>query len=194
MSNEIKERSSTKELLILSGLEELNSYGFNEFSVRRIAKRCGISCAAPYKHFDDKQCFIAAIIQYINDIWHARQDVIMAENADRSSRHQLLQMSLGYVRFLVENPVFRSIIMQNYEGFDEKYRALRSKLSVRTYDLVTKYCTEVNMPPEVRHRKTFIVRSVIYGAALFFDNNELQYTEDNMKMVEAMLDREFDLP
>jgi len=84
--------------------------------------------------------------------------------------------------------------MQNYEGFDEKYRALRSKLSVRTYDLVTKYCTEVNMPPEVRHRKTFIVRSVIYGAALFFDNNELQYTEDNMKMVEAMLDREFDLP
>lgn len=50
------------------------------------------------------------------------------------------------------------------------------------------------MPPEVRHRKLFVVRSLIYGAALMFDNGELEYTEENVQMVARCIDREFDLP
>lgn len=189
-----KHSANTRQQLIISGIEELNIYGFNDFSVRRIAKRCGVSCAAPYKHFKDKQNFIAEIISYINEIWHAKQEVIMAQYETCTTREQLLQMSLHYIRFLVENPYFRSIIMQNYSDFDEKYKSLRSRLSVRTYDLVSKYCEEVNMPKDVRHRKTFMIRSMIYGAALFFDNREMEYTEENMKMVADMMSREFDLP
>ena len=50
------------------------------------------------------------------------------------------------------------------------------------------------MPPDVRKRKTFIVRSIIYTAAMFFDNGELEYNEENMQMMHDMLEREFDLP
>ena len=53
---------------------------------------------------------------------------------------------------------------------------------------------EVGMPEDVRRRKTFIVRAVIYSAAMFFDNGELEYTEKNMETVRSLLDREFDLP
>ncbi|MPM73554.1 hypothetical protein SDC9_120536 [bioreactor metagenome] len=50
------------------------------------------------------------------------------------------------------------------------------------------------MPPEIKLRKTFIIRSILYGAALMFDNGELEYTEENMKMVAYSIEREFDLP
>ena len=52
---------NTREALILAGLEELNEYGIQHFSTRRVAKACGMSCAAPYKHFKDSHEFIAAI-------------------------------------------------------------------------------------------------------------------------------------
>ena len=45
--------SNTRDRLIQAGLEELNQYGVQHFSTRRVAKVCGVSCAAPYKHFKD---------------------------------------------------------------------------------------------------------------------------------------------
>ena len=47
---------------------------------------------------------------------------------------------------------------------------------------------------EVEVRKTFVIRSIIYGAALMFDNGELPYTEENRQHVRYLIDREFDLP
>lgn len=194
MKKKKKPSCETRNQLILSGIEELNHYGFHDFSVRRVAKRCDVSCAAPYKHFADKQEFVASIIEYINKKWYEQQDIAMAKIASSSSRVQLLEMSIAYIRFLVENPCFRSIIMLNYEDFDERYKSLRGKLSIRTYDIVSKYCDEVNMPADMRKRKTYIIRSLIYGAALFFENGELEYNEENMKMIASVLNREFDLP
>ena len=58
---------NTREALILAGLEELNEYGIQHFSTRRVAKACGMSCAAPYKHFKDSHEFIAEILAPAGD-------------------------------------------------------------------------------------------------------------------------------
>lgn len=194
MKSNRKEPSHLRQRLILAGLEELNQYGFEEFSIRRIAKTCGVSCAAPYKHFENKQDFITQIFGYINDIYHQRQAKTIARYAGCSTRQQLVEVSLDYIRFLGEYPHFRRIIMQNYQSFEKKYRCLRGQLSSCTYDLVSRYCEEVNMPDNVRRWKTFIMRSIIYGAALFFENGEMEFTEENLQIVRSLLDREFDLP
>lgn len=185
---------STRDQLILAGLEELNEHGIQSFSTRRVAKKCGVSCAAPYKHFKDTKEFIAQILNYINQLYNERQKKTLKKYAHCDSRTQLLQVSLDYIRFLAEYPEFRRIIMQNYKDCDEAYRSLRGQLSYQIYKVVSRYCRDAGMPDEVRKRKTFIVRSIIYGAALFFDNGEMEYTEENMDMVAAMLNREFDLP
>ena len=186
--------SSTRDQLILAGLEELDQYGIQNFSTRRVAKACGISCAAPYKHFKDTKEFIAEILSYINRLYDERQKKVLEKYAHCDSRTQLLQVSLDYIRFLAEYPQFRRAIMQNYKDCDESFRSLRGQLSFRIYKIVARYCRDVKMPDDVRKRKTFFVRSIIYGAALLFDNGELEYTEENMDMVAALLNREFDLP
>ena len=178
--------------LILAGIEELNRNGPQYFSVRRIADKCGVSCAAPYKHFKDKQSFIAAIIEYVNVMWEDRQ-ITLLKKFPAPVRKQILEISLEYIRFLVENPYFRSIIMLKDERFDSEYDRLRGQLSRISRDLVGQYCREVNMPEKVARRKTYVVRSLIYGAALMFDNGELDYTVENMKYVSETIDREFDL-
>ena len=44
-----------RQLLIEAGIEEINRSGVTDFSVRRVAMECGVSCAAPYKHFKDRR-------------------------------------------------------------------------------------------------------------------------------------------
>ena len=73
-------KPSVRDRLIEEGLIELNLYGINDFSVRRIAAACGVSCAAPYKHFANKNEFIAAIIEYGNSLWGIRQRRVIAEH------------------------------------------------------------------------------------------------------------------
>lgn len=185
---------NTKEKLILAGLKEIETYGLQNFSTRRVAKACGVSCAAPYKHFKDTQEFIAEILSYINRLYSAEQKKVIEEYKNESYRVQILKVAMLYIRFLTDHPDFRAMIMQNYTDANERYRVLRSQISSETYRLVSLYCREVNMTPEARKRKTFIVRSIIYGAALFFSNGEMVYNEENLRLVENMLDREFDLP
>ena len=184
----------TRDQLILAGVEELNQHGIQGFSTRRVAKNCGVSCAAPYKHFKDTKEFIAEILKYINRQYNERQKETLKKYAHCDSRTQLLQVALDYIRFFAENPQFRRVVMQNFKDCDESFRSLRGQLSYQIYKIVSRYCRDVGMPDDVRLRKTFLVRSVIYGAALFFDTGELEYNEENMRMVAEMLDREFDLP
>lgn len=184
---------NVREQLILAGIQEINAYGLQNFSVRRIANVCGVSCAAPYKHFKDRDNFVAAIIEYINKQWGDRQQKILNEFSD-STRKKIVEVSLEYVRFLLENPHFRSIIMLKDEEFDNAYKKMRGQLSDLSLQMIKQYCEEAHITKEIEMRKTYIIRSLIYGAALMFDNGEMEYNEENMRFVEYSIDREFDLP
>lgn len=186
-------RKNVREQLILAGIQEINAYGLQSFSIRRIANECGVSCAAPYKHFKDRQSFIAAIIEYINKQWVERQQKIL-KALPNDARKQLVETSLDYVRFLVENPHFRSIIMLKDEEFDSEYKNMRGQISGLSQSLIKRYCEEADLSKDNEKRKTYIIRSLIYGAALMFDNGEMEYNEENMRFVEFSIDREFDLP
>ena len=42
-------------------------------------------------------------------------------------------------------------------------------------------------------RKQYVVRSLIYGAAILMDNGEIEYNEDFMEQVRMVISREFDI-
>ncbi len=188
-----KRRNSKREALIKAGIEEINQHGVTGFSIRRIADACGVSCAAPAKHFGDRNGFLATIIEYVNEQWREQQLLIVEENKS-SLRAQIIGLSVGYVKFLVEHPHFRSILMLKDDGFDNIYHKLRGELSSMTQQLVKKYCTQIQMDAETRCRKQYVIRALIFGAALMFDNGEMEYNEHTLEMVRASIDREFDLP
>ena len=191
---EHKKTGNTREILIAAGLEELNRYGVAGFSTRRVAKNCGLSCATPYRHFKDTDEFISAILTHINQLYDEDLDRTLCRCEGMDTRQKLVEVSLGFIRFLVQHPQFRRVIMQTVEYTGDNIRALRGQLTQRTYDVVSEYCREVDMPDDVRLRKTFVVRAIIYCSALFFDNGELEFNEESMQVMRGLLEREFDLP
>jgi len=184
---------TVRERLIKAGIRELSLHGIQDFSVRRVASACGVSCAAPYKHFEDKNSFIAGIIEYVTILWESYIPDVIAKYPNDLCK-QLTEISVRYVDFLLENSHFRSIIMLKDPDFDQQYSNLRHRLSNTSQSLVHKYCRSVNMPPDVMAYKLYIVRSLIYGAALMFDNGEMEYNEENMEFVRRAIAREFVLP
>ena len=190
MKTEKAKESCVKEQLILAGLKEIELHGLADFSIRRVAKACELSCAAPYKHFADKREFILEIIDYVNQRWLQRATAVIERFPD-NTRKQLVELSMEYIYFLLENPHFRAIMML----LDDSPEAEQIvEVSSTTSRLIKRYCANVAMPENVELRKTFVVRSLIYGAALMLDNGQLPREESSFRFISEAIDREFDLP
>ncbi len=182
-----------RQLLIEAGIEEINRVGVADFSVRRVAQACGVSCAAPYKHFKDRRDFVAAIIEYVNEQWYVRQDDILAD-CTGGLREQIVSIVVGYVQFLVEKPWFRSILMLKDEEFDNLYHKTRGQMSSRTQKLEAEYFAESGWTREKVKRKLHIVRAILFGTVFLIETGELTFDDKALENVRAAVDREFDLP
>lgn len=182
-----------RELLIRAGIEEINRAGVRDFSVRRVAAACGVSCAAPYKHFKDKREFIAAIIEYVNEQWRERQAQILSA-CTGGLRQQIVEVVVGYVAFLMEKPWFRSILMLKDAEFDNIYHKTRGQMSSRSQQLEAQFFEESGWDADKIKRKLHIVRAILFGTVFLADTGELCYDETVLETVRAVVDREFDLP
>lgn len=186
-------RRNTRQELIKAGIAEINRHGVAGFSMRRIAQDCGVSCGAPYKHFGDRKEFIAAIIEYVNSQWNTRQAEILAA-WDGDTRKQIVEVSTEYIRFLMENPHLRAILTMKNEEFDNVYHKRREEMSSPTQQMILRYCQEYHISEEVRQRKQYVIRALIFGAAVQFENGELPYDEHSMQIVHDSIERELLLP
>ena len=184
--------SNLREELILAGIQEINTYGINNISLRRIAETCNVSCAAPYRHFKDKNELIAAIIDYVNDLWATRQEEILRTCGD-SLREQIIEISLNYIRFLMEKPLYRSILTLKNKDFDNLYHKKRTQFGSlsQTLDAYLFACS--GLTRDDWSRKQLIFRSIIFGSIFLFDNGEFEYNEATMEHIRFTLNREFDI-
>lgn len=185
--------SSLRESLILAGIHEINANGIAAFSIRRVADACGVSCAAPYRHFESKRDFIAAIIDYVNDQWAERQEEILAETGD-TLREQIIAICVGYVRFLMDMPTYRNILMLKDEEFDNIYHKKRTQFGSLSQTLNVQLYAASGYTPEVWQRKLMTVRSLIFGVLVLFDAGEFEYNDETMEYLRFTINREFDLP
>lgn len=186
-------RNSKREDLIKAGIQEINKHGIAGFSMRRIADDCGLSCGAPYKHFENRKDFIAAVIEYVNGQWRVRQQELLDLYAG-DLRRQIVEMSVGYVEFLMEHPHYRSILMLKDEEFDNTYHRLRGELSSPTQQLAQQFFDSVGMDDFTSRRKVYVVRSLIFGAVILMDNGEMAYNQETLEFIRFSINREFDLP
>ena len=182
----------TKEKFIDAALEELYLYGTAGFSIRNVAKSCGLSCAAPYRHFKSKNELIEEVIAAVSDRWRNRVMALL-ENHTGTIREKLLDISVEYIRFLCENKGYFSVVVMNEKFLSPEQIREKSLISKEVKEVVNRYCDEVSMNEADKKRKTFIVRALILGAAEMMTADSLHYTEENIQMVRGCINREFDI-
>ena len=67
MKSDTYHHGKLKEELIEKGLEYIAKYGTENLSMRKLADSVGVSPAAPYAHFKNKEAFLSEIRDYITN-------------------------------------------------------------------------------------------------------------------------------
>lgn len=183
---------ATKEKFLIASVAELEEHGVTDFSIRRVAQRCEVSCGAPYKHFKNKNELILEVIRYINRQWYEYQRHLIAPCA--TLREELIETCMGYISFLCDHPSFLSILLLNDKTMDSAQIAEKNSIGNLTATLIQNYCLEVSMGQDVALRKIYAVRSFIFGAALMINGEVLPKNEETLNNIRYCITREFDLP
>jgi AcrR family transcriptional regulator len=92
-----------KNALIQAGIKILAEDGVGGLSLRKAARKAGVSHSAPYSHFTDKQNLIAAIASDGHKQIYERFAAIQARYADDPLR-QFLSGAWSYIEFGLESP------------------------------------------------------------------------------------------
>lgn len=87
--------------LIEVGIALLNEQGEQNFSLRKVATKCGVSHAAPYSHFENKEALIEAMKEHVT-----KQFVEMLQKTIQQHKNDLdimLYLGNAYISFFVEH-------------------------------------------------------------------------------------------
>ncbi len=184
---------ANREKFITAAACELEEHGVSDFSIRRVARRCGLSCAAPYKHFESREELMLEVIRHINKKWLTIMGETLSAHKGESLRQQIVAVCMAYLTFLCTYPEYQTIIFMNDRVFPTEMLAEKGKLSHATRNLIAHYCDSVRMAEPIRRRKIFIIRSILYGAAIMINSGAMSFDSESMKLVRESIEREFDL-
>lgn len=185
-------RKTIKERLILAGIDEIGNSGVANFSLRQVAVACNVSCATPYNYFKNKEGFVLEIVQYIKYQWSLLKTEI--NKLYRNDEKQLLiELCVFYIKFLVGNPNYRSIIMlDSIEVDDESYTDIESARNFIELEL-EHYMKINNVSAREARRKSFTIRAIVFEATLLLERGDLENTPENFDFIRYCIAKELSL-
>ena len=185
-------RKTIKEKLILAGIDEIGNCGVAGFSLRQVAVSCNVSCATPYNYFKNKEGFVVEIIQYIKHQWSLLKTEINKVYKN-DEKQQLIELCVFYIKFLVGNPNYRSIIMlDNLEIDDESYNDIENARNFIELEL-EHYMMINNVSVREAKRKSFVIRAIVFEATLLLERGDLENTPENFDFIRYCIARELAL-
>jgi len=106
--------------LIQAGMEILAQEGGGALSLRKVASRAGVSHAAPYAHFADRQDLIAAISsEGFRQLYARIKAVEEANPTDIANR--FIEVAWAYVQFAMQNSSLFKIMFSGILEGENKY-------------------------------------------------------------------------
>ena len=169
--------------LILAGIGELEERGIRNFALRRAALSAQVSCAAPYRHFRDKEEFISEIISYIGSRWLLlAREICAAFKGD--ARRTVIELAVASLRFWLANPNFRTVLMA-VSPTVAGVHAL-SDFDAPILCAIEEYCAERGCT-EIADVKKYAVRTLIYGSVMLvgFEGTNTETVELLRKKLES---------
>lgn len=185
-------RKTIKERLILAGIDEIGNCGVANFSLRQVAVACNVSCATPYNYFKNKEGFVLEIIQYIKYQWSLLKGEI--NKLYRNDEKQLLiELCIFYIKFLVGNPNYRSIIMLDSVGVDDEgYGDIENARNFIELEL-EHYIKINNVSAREARRKSFTIRAIVFEATLLLERGDIQNTPESFDFIRYCISKELSL-
>lgn len=109
-----------KNALIEAGADILSKEGMNGLSLRKVAARVGVSHAAPYAHFADKQTLVAAIsTEGFRRLYERVRAAAEAYQSD--PKQQLIETAWAYVQFALDDAAHFKVMFSGALEQEKEY-------------------------------------------------------------------------
>lgn len=158
--------SDTRERIVEEARDLYLTEGLAGLSMRRIAERVGVSATALYRHFEDKEALLMAVVQAGFERFTS---YLMRGLAGKSPGERLALTGQGYLRFALENPsYYRIMFMSSREtiGYDRFPARSKEKLSTSFQLLVdrTRECQDAGLiRPGDPHEVAVVIWAFVHG-------------------------------
>ncbi|MEM8810127.1 MAG: TetR/AcrR family transcriptional regulator [Cyanobacteria bacterium P01_G01_bin.38] len=123
-----------RQSLIDGAIALIGEAGFEQLSLRQVARRVGVSHNAPYRHFADREALLAAVseegFQALCSALEAAQHGISADSPQR-----LQALGRAYVEFALANPAHYRVMFGQYRCDLSQYPDL-AKASQQSFEVL----------------------------------------------------------
>ena len=179
-----------KRTLTEAALGLVKEKGPKGFTLREVARRAGVSAAAPYRHFSDKAQLLAAAATLGFVQLHETLSAAAAESADVTQ--QVLGMGRAYVRWAVTHPDYYQVMFGSELDKSDKPELLTAGLRAfdDLLDAIVR-CQAANLlPPGDPREVAGPTWSLLHGIASLTIGSDLSHVgipEDPQALAERAL-------
>jgi len=169
-----------KNALIEKGIDLVNEEGLKTFSLRKVAAACGVSHAAPYSHFQNKELLLNAMQTHITEEFSKLLENTITQYGNEPNALEYLGKT--YVIFFMDNPHYFSFLFNQsnvqidlsfnadsgnkYKPFEIYKEAVLALLNKSDY-------------PQIRQKDTIIaIWSFVHGLASVVTMKNVIYDEN----------------
>lgn len=195
LKDESYHHENLREELIENGLKLLDAEGYDGFSLRKVARACGVSHTAPYRHFKDKEELIRAIAAKVLHLFNkSLKDAVARYPGDVHG--QVNEMGCAYVRFFVENPAYLRLLFfsdigrrlsERPAGGEEPLEKPESTF----HDVLDRYAAEdgATDPADALERKALTLGAwgLVHGITVLLVQGDFPCEGDYMELVRKII-------
>ena len=180
-----------REELIEKGIEVINEMGEEKLSLRKVAKMCGVSNAAPYTYFKKKSDLLYAMSDYI---WG-----ILATELDRTRKkyenqeNLLVKLGKTYVMFFCENHRYyhfmisrKNMKMDLFSKFSEIENNNEKAFSILKIEAI-KILEKMGVPNQAMQDKIIAMWALVQGLTTIMITNDIKYFESWEERIEEII-------
>ncbi|WP_093837846.1 TetR/AcrR family transcriptional regulator [Streptomyces aidingensis] len=113
-SRDTYHHGALRQTLLEGARELLAEKGEEGFSLSELARRAGVSTAAPYRHFEDRQALLNAVAD--TGYEELRAALLADAGAAGDPADALIRMGISYVRFAVDHPALFGLMFRARPG------------------------------------------------------------------------------
>lgn len=178
-SNDSYHHGDLRRALLDAALELIREEGTGSLSLRAVARRAGVSHAAPYHHFDNRASLVAAVAE--EGFVALRRAMLERMEGLRDPGRQLQQAGIGYVLFALEEEAHFRVMYSSEVADRREFPSLQSA-SAGAYavlgDALDRCREEGLVPDDGSPAKGHAAWSIVHGVAMLILDGHLPPGDD----------------
>ncbi len=181
--------------MIDAGISIINEEGLKNLSLRKVAKACEVSHAAPYKHFENKEALINAIKTHIADDFATK--LKSSEPSDMTDENMLLMFGRGYIQYFMDHPSYYKFLFNQ-----PHFHITISQIAIKCDDFapfsmfintVKDIMRTYKVPEEEIVTNIVFMLSIVDGLTSILISDNVTYQGDVMQLVTKILTEKINL-